>query len=261
MIRVVRKIPRSGKVLALTDRGEKVLWDEEGDYYSRTTSSSDDSDWWPAEIYNDLLPGTERLTLFIPGNPGAGKSYYASQIIQRMREDMPILLFTSLDEDDDNFRAFSDRIMRVRMEPDTLRAINCASIRARLGYGQDVLALFDDVDKIADRELNKATFNVIQDLLANGRVHDKSQKGGNIHVIATTHSLNDGMKTKYLTENSDYVALFPKSTTHMQLERLLSKIGLRRDIIPLLKSIRGRVCLIRKTAPMFFCLDSNFSLI
>lgn len=217
---------------------------------------------FPIELYSDYVPNVDRLTIFLPGNPGAGKSYYASQLIQRLPLNTQILLFTSLDEFDSNFEPFRSRINKVRMHPDVLKKINVRSIRERIPRDSDVVAVFDDIDKISDKKQSKLVFSILEDLLANGRIHDK-RKGvrGNIHVIATTHSLNDWLKTKYLTENCNYVGLFPQSTTHIQLERLLSKLGLGKDMCKIIKDTGERVVVIHKTAPMFIMAGSSICLI
>ena len=148
------------------------------------------------------------------------------------------------------------------MEPEVLKKINVRSIRERIPRDSDVVAVFDDIDKISDKKQSKLVFSILEDLLANGRIHDK-RKGarGNIHVIATTHSLNDWLKTKYLTENCNYVGLFPQSTTHIQLERLLSKLGLGKDMCKIIKDTGERVVVVHKTAPMFIMAGSSICLI
>ena len=217
---------------------------------------------FPIELYSDYVPNVDRLTIFLPGNPGAGKSYYASQLIQRLPANTQILLFTSLDEFDSNFEPFRSRINKVRMDPEVLKKINVRSIRERIPRDSDVVAVFDDIDKISDKKQSKQVFSILEDLLANGRIHDK-RKGarGNIHVIATTHSLNDWLKTKYLTENCNYVALFPQSTTHIQLERLLSKLGLGKEMCKIIKDTGERVVIIHKTAPIFIIAGPSICLV
>lgn len=249
--------------IAASDSGEIVSYCSRRRPIGEGSPSLATSDClFPIELYSDCAPNVDRLTIFLPGNPGAGKSYFASQLIQRFPESYQILLFTSLEEEDSNFDSFRRRINKVRMEPDVLARINVRSLRERIPRGTDLITVFDDVDKISDKKLSKQVFSILEDLLANGRVHDKRRGcGGNIHVIATTHSLNDWLKTKYLTENCNYVALFPQSTTRMQLERLLSKLGLGKDMCDMLKDTGERVVLIHKTAPMFIIAGTSILLI
>lgn len=249
--------------IATTDTGEVVSYTSRSRAFRDGSISLDASDClYPIELYSDSVPGVDRLTIFLPGNPGAGKSYFASELIQRFPESTEILLFTSLREHDSNFDPFKDRLNKVRMDPEVLERINVETIRARIPPGSDVIALFDDIDKISDRALSKLVFHILEDLLANGRVHDKRKRvGGNIHVIATTHSLNDFLKTKYLTENCNYVALFPQSTTHIQLERLLSKLGLGKEMCRIIKDTGERVVVIHKTAPMFIIAGPSICLV
>lgn len=262
-------LARGTKPLAITDESEYVLYfdrkhplfHEGSDYVQSNTG-----ELFPIETCR-YAPGIDRLTIFIPGNPGAGKSYYAARLIERFPIDTPILLFTSLDEHDSNFDDFRDRIYKVSMTVDNLCGISVKGIRSRLEPGQDVIALFDDIDKIADKKTSQAVFNLLQDLLANGRVHDRGPKtkrggiSGNIHVIATTHSMNDFLKTKYLIENCNYVAVFPQSTLHSALDRLLTKIGMSKEDMETVRRCGERIVLIHKTAPLFMIAADQIMLL
>lgn len=223
---------------------------------SRSGYSISGEEWYP----NILSFG--RLTAFIPGNPGAGKSYLANELIELLPEDSDVLLFTALDEEDGNFSHLKGRLYKVRMDPDNLRRITLTSIRKA---SKRPILLFDDIDKIRDKEVEKLTYAILEDALANGRGHKKHDGEGDVHVIVTSHALNDYKKTKYTLENSDYVAIFPQSTTYAQMKRLFEKIGLPKDmcdeVMHLGKSGEVRRVIIRKVTPMYIIAGDNITLL
>lgn len=202
-----------------------------------------------------------RLTIFIPGNPGAGKSYLASELIEMFPPDYEILLFTALDEEDGNFRGFKNRMYKIRMEPENLSRLTLTEIRKRCKHP---ILLFDDIDKIRDKNVEKLTFAILEDALANGRGHKNHDGKGDVHVIVTSHALNDYRKTKYTLENSDYIALFPASTTYVQLETMFKKLGLPQTLCRECYELgkRGvRSIIIHKVAPMFIICSSLIRLL
>lgn len=207
-----------------------------------------------------LLDG--RLTAFIPGNPGAGKSYLANELIQLLPSCSDVLLFTALEEEDGNFADIKQKLWKIRMTPENLKRITLSEIRKRC---RNPILLFDDIDKIRDKTVEKLTFAILEDALANGRGHVKHDGRGDVHVIVTSHALNDYRKTKYTLENSDYVAVFPQSTTYSQMRRLFEKIGLSKEICDEVVEMgkRGEVrrVIIKKVAPMYIIAGSCISLL
>ena len=78
--------------------------------HQKAYTSFTGSDWRP--VFND------RLTMFIAGTPGAGKSYLAKQMINLLPTNIPILLFTALEESDGNFADLGkDRLFKIKMKP------------------------------------------------------------------------------------------------------------------------------------------------
>ena len=259
MIVVTPRQKRLGlKELAHTIFGEHAYFMDTGtgDPSSRIGYSISGEEWDP-DIMN-----WGRLTAFIPGNPGAGKSYLANQLIELLPKNSEVLLFTALEEEDGNFINLKDRLFKIKMTPENLRRISLSSIRK---CARNPILLFDDIDKIRDKEVEKLTYAILEDALANGRGHRKHDGEGDIHVIVTSHSLNDYKKTKYTLENSDYVAIFPQSTTYAQMKRLFEKIGLTKEMCEHVMELgkRGDVrrVIIRKVTPMYIITGDSISLI
>lgn len=215
------------------------------------------ADWRP--VFND------RMTVFIAGAPGAGKSYLAKQLINLLPSTYDILLFTALEEKDGNFEDLGkERLYKIKMNPETLSKITLAEIRSRAKSPQTIL-LFDDVDKIRDPKIQNLTFAIMNDALANGRGHEKHDGNGDIHVICTSHSANDYQKTKYTFENSNYVALFPGTTPALQLYRMFDKLGLEKDLcqkmMKLGRAQKIRSIIVHKVVPMYMIYGDKIMLL
>ena len=215
------------------------------------------TDWKP--VFND------RMTMFIAGTPGAGKSYLAKEMINLLPKNIPILLFTALEEKDGNFDSLGkDRLYKIKMTPENLNNINLKEIREKAGTKQTIL-LFDDVDKIRNSKVQIATFAIMNDALANGRGHEKHNGEGDIHVICTSHSANDYNKTKYTFENSNYVALFPGTTPPLQMYRMFDKLGLEKELcqkmIKLARNQRIRSIIVHKVVPMYMIFGNSIMLL
>ena len=228
-----------------------------GETFDRPKQSLTGADWRPK--FND------RMTMFIAGTPGAGKSYLAKQMINLLPKDLPILLFTALEENDGNFDDLGkDRIFKVKMKPEVLSKISLSEIRERSKSPQ-VILLFDDVDKIRDRKVQNLTFAIMNDALANGRGHEKHDGKGDLHVICTSHSANDYQKTKYTFENSNYVALFPGTTPPLQMHRMFDKLGLDKDLcqdlIKMARMQKIRSIIIHKVVPMYMIFGNRIMLL
>lgn len=247
-------------ILAETVLGEKAYYADSSigipiDPENTFATSFSGEEWYP-----NLSQG--RLTAFIPGNPGAGKSYLANELIELLPSYSEVLLFTALDEEDGNFKGLKNRLYKIRMTPENLEKLTLTAIRKMC---RNPILLFDDIDKIRDKKVETLTFKLLEDALANGRGHKKHDGKGDIHVIVTSHSLNDYRKTKYTLENSDYIALFPQSTTYAQMLRLFQKIGLDKDACDEVMKMgkRGdiRRVIIKKVAPMFMITGPHIRLI
>lgn len=241
-----------------TDEDEDEIDKVDLDFkFQKPQISVSGEDWRPC--FND------RLTMFIAGTPGAGKSYLAKQMIKLLPSTIPILLFTALEENDGNFDELGkDRLFKVKMKPETLEKINLKEIRERSKSPQTLL-LFDDVDKIRDPKVQNATFALMNDALANGRGHEKHDGNGDIHVICTSHSANDYKKTKYTFENSNYIALFPGTTPPLQMYRMFDKMGLDKELcrkmIKLARMQKIRSIIIHKVVPMYMIFGNKIMLL
>ena len=207
----------------------------------------------------------DRMTMFISGTPGAGKSYLAKKMINLLPDNLDILLFTALEEKDGNFDDIKpERLFKIKMTPEVLSSITLKEIRERAKSPQTIL-LFDDIDKIRDPKIQSLTFAVMNDALANGRGHEKHDGKGDLHVLCTSHSTNDYNKTKYTFENSNYVALFPGTTPPLQMYRMFDKLGLDKELckqlIHMARQQKIRSIIIHKVVPMYLIFGDKIMLL
>ena len=242
--------------LASTDDGEVAYYIPFADGNGSETAMSRTGDEWVPEY---LANG--RVSVFIAGVPGAGKSYLAKEIINSLPPGADVLLFTALGEDDGNFDDLDHPLYKIKMTPENLSRMSLSAIRER---SEHPVLLFDDVDKIRDKKVEQALFKLMNDALANGRGHTAHNGEGDIHVVCTSHALNDYIKTKYTFENSDYVALFPGSTAKLQYDRMMSKLGVPKELaeVSYREGKRGcfRSVIVKKTAPMYIIFGDTISL-
>lgn len=244
----------------VTGRSSRYYDDDEmcdTGFHNHPECSLTGADWRPC--FND------RMTMFIAGTPGAGKSYLAKQMINLLPKNLDILLFTALEENDGNFDELGkERLFKIKMTPENLSKITLAEIRSRARSPQTIL-LFDDVDKIRQSKVQNAVFAIMNDALANGRGHEKHDGNGDLHVICTSHSANDYQKTKYTFENSNYVALFPGTTPVLQMHRMFDKLGLEKDLcnylIGLARSQKIRSIIVHKVVPMYIIFGNQIMLL
>lgn len=186
----------------------------------------------------------ERLSYFIAGPPGCGKSTTAAQILS-LFPNQPIYLFSDVTED----RAFEGlEIRRMKMEAELIKELKPEMFAMK----SDCWVVFDDIDKIRDAAVSKALIALMDNIIANGRSHG----GHTINVIATSHSLADYRKTKYMIENCEYWVVFPSKTINSQLKRLLSKMDL--DKLDLKKYER---VFVHQSHPSFIVTDFFISLL
>lgn len=167
-------------------------------------------------ICNSIPVYGERLSFFIGGPPGCGKSTTTAQILSFFPDQVKYL-FTDITDKDDAFKGITFR--KVKM--DKLETITLE----KLAHDGDCWCVFDDVDKIVDPKISKTLLRLMDNILANGRRHGDY---GNINVIITSHSLSDYKRTKYAIENSNYWVIFPSKTMQLQLSTLLKKDGLQK---------------------------------
>lgn len=268
------------RVLAVTPYREHAYYIPYNDGSAgRYVQSESGEDWFPN------FTGLGRVTVFLAGGPGSGKSFRTAEIMRCFPPTADFILFTALTEPDGHFSEFSKPNSPHSRKPDgSPRFWNIAEIarsKGAAGLTEDIVKrftldyirskgripvlIFDDIDKVRDKNVRQALYGVLEDALANGRGHRKHNGEGDIHVIYTGHSLNDYLRTKYVTENCDYIIVFPNGTTHKQYKQLMQKIGISDELSEAArewaKTDEHAAVFIKKTVPMFMCFGDTITLL
>jgi len=181
----------------------------------------------------------ERDILYISGQSGSGKSYYtfdyATQY-QKMYPKRDVFLFSSV-----NDVSTIDKIKHLKKID--IRKPEFIGMDIPLEEFRDSLVIFDDVDSIHDKQLKKAVWAVMSNILTMGRHH-------NISAIITYHVATAGAETKLVLNESQSITLFPNSMGGRSLKYLLdSYLGLDKKQIKKIKSLDSRWVTILKTYP------------
>ena len=207
----------------------------------------------------------ERITMFIAGTQGCGKSYFISEFLddyQLAHPERPVRLFTGLKEKDKHFERHADRIVRARMRCKYLEEMDLETMRYnKKKQRTGCLLIFDDVDRIRDPEVKKLTYKILYDALCNGRDHETQEGHADIDVVVTNHEINDYQNTKYILTECNYIVLFPYFTTAEQIERVLKKIGVNKHLMKQIIKYQSRVVIIHRTAPMYCITHSKIFLL
>lgn len=202
----------------------------------------------------------ERITMFIGGTQGCGKSYFVSQFLKDYKlahPQRPIYLLTGLNEKDAHFEGHN--IRKVTMDSEIIKGITLDRLRysdKKLKKKTGCLLIFDDTDRLRDPILKRYVYGLMQDALCNGRDHETQKAFADIDVVVTNHEINDYLNTKYILTESTYVVLFPFFTTGDQIERVVRKLTTNKETINRIVNYRGRAVIIHKVAPLY-CITNN----
>lgn len=208
----------------------------------------------PNGTYLAPLFGDERVTLFIAGPHGCGKSYYIGHTFLptyvKTRPQRPIFLVTAITEKDRHFAGFN--INKIRLDEETLRELTLDQLRHLGKQDNGCLIIFDDVDRIRDKKTSQACYKLLDDCLSNGRDHANQDGRRDIDVVMTSHEINDYQKTKNVQTECEYVVLFPSATVPHQMVSICKKIGImRKTKTKVLNYKSDRSVLIHKSYPMY----------
>ena len=197
----------------------------------------------------------KRVTMFIAGAQGCGKSFFIADILKQLRKDKPdrpIILFTGLDEKDKNFAGLPIKLANL----DRITEFTIEGLRFN---GRGSICVFDDIDRIRDSKKLKAVHDLALEILSNGRDHKTQSGKADIDIIVSNHEINDYRRTKYYLSDSEYVVLFPQATTYQQMDIILKKIGVDSKIAESIKKSPSRNVIIHKNYPLYYISSHKIS--
>lgn len=153
----------------------------------------------------------ERDVVYISGPSGSGKSTQAgiyAKYYHLMYPKNKIYLF-SMKSSDKTLDKYTF-ITRIKLDEELyLDPIQLDEL-------EDTLVLFDDVDAISDKKVNKEVQRLIEMVLLQGR--DR-----HISVIFISHLACDYRRTRLIILESNIIILFPNTVSNHNLEYLLTK--------------------------------------
>ena len=202
------------------------------------------------------LPNKERLVMFICGQNGCGKSFFIRQLLLNYLTVYPerdIYLFSS-QEYDDKLDSLPN-IKRIAIDESFLID------ELTLNDLRNSICIFDDVDCIRDKKLQRAVDGLKFEILKNGRDHtgDRTQ---DIDIIITNHMTLGGHETKFMIYESFYYVLFPQGTTAHSIETICKKYaGLDREQTQKVLKNDSRAVIIHKNYPRYVLTDKEIFLV
>lgn len=192
----------------------------------------------------------ERMTLFVAGESGSGKSTYVCQYAKRYKTMFPknsIYLISYLDQDA-TLDANKDIIRLNAMEPEFLDECMDMDLKAEFGNS---FVIFDDVDSITSKRMKDKIYGLLNKMLRIGRHY-------NISVAYVGHELYSSHELKCILNESQIVVFFPRFLNHKKLKYLLEVyFGLSKEQIHKIRSIRDRSVSFIKGSDKIILSDSQ----
>lgn len=182
---------------------------------------------------------TERSILYITGQSGSGKSYYTFEYATNYQKAYPkreVYLISGVTD-----ISTIDKIKRLKKikinKPEFLDG------PIPLEEFKDSLVIFDDVDSIADKSIKKKVWEVMSDILTQGRHY-------NVSAIITYHVATSGRDTKLILNESQSITIFPAASGGRTLKYLLNDyLGLDKKQIEVVKKLDSRWVTVVKSYP------------
>ncbi len=190
-----------------------------------------------------------RSIIYICGPSGSGKSTFAANWLhnaQMFYPDEKIYLFSPVDEDE-----VLDELDPLRADMDNPEAI----VQLTREDLSDSFVVFDDCDSILDPVMAKVIQRLQDMLLQTGR-------HSNTKMVITSHLITDQTKTRKVLNEASTVVLYPLAGDIHNIERYLHNyMGLKKDIVERILSVKSRWVLISKTYPMYILTPKEIFII
>ncbi len=191
--------------------------------------------------------------IYIAGPTGSGKSTWVGKYIElykKIYKKRPVWVFSRLDADEalDKYK-----VKRIGLDEGLLEDPMSAEDFTKGSDG--ALVIFDDIDTIPNKDINKEVHRLRDDLLETGR-HE------NVSVISTGHQLMDYKKTRNLLNEATAVTVFPKSGSGYHIARFLKVYcGMDKKNIQKIMNLPSRWVTIYKSYPIYVLHEKGAILI
>ena len=195
-------------------------------------------------------PNKDRNSYYVFGPSGSGKSWFCSGILQQWSKLNPkqeIFLFSQLFDD-----PVLDKIKNLRrIDVNTLieEPIDVYDIP------QGSFVIMDDVDSIPNKKVLEAV-----EALENS-IHQVGRKL-QINIIKTSHLGSNGLKTRMVLSESQYITIYPQSGSWHQIQYILKTyVGLSTNDLARIKNLPSRWVCISKCAPQYVLSETECYLV
>lgn len=174
-------------------------------------------------------------TIYIAGKAGSGKSFWIARFLVQFKKYYPkfrIYLFSQKDHD-----KHLDSLITKRIPLNKLAEANF-----EVADFKETLMIWDDIDTIEDKAVNKATYALLEKILEVGR-------SSSIFTIMTSHLATDRDKTKRILNRCTAFVFFKKSSGKNTTYALENYINLTAREIRTLMRLDTHAYVIFRMAP------------
>lgn len=192
-------------------------------------------------VEGDYIPYPQRNDIiYLIGATGSGKSTSIRRYLIEFKKAFPevkkFFLFTDNEVDDPVLDGLGIKkfILNEKIWQNPIKPVEL----------HDSVVIFDDVDSIQDKKIHRA----IVDLKASCMKQGVSKN--DITCIVTNHDACEGLSTKATITNAKYIYVYSQGGT-TGLDYLYKKLGLTKEQIKKLKSLKSRTTIIHKRFPFY----------
>lgn len=232
------------------------------------TCEIDDKEKWIYYTENDKVDGHEKImckkakpelikmknqifSCFISAPSGAGKSYKANEIINKLLKENKsindVFLFTLQPNPDPAYEDLFEKEKIIKMN-----MLNPEIYDIPLEIFENSICLFDDFDKVEDK-IKKMIFLKLEQFLTLGRKL-------NINVVTVLHETLQYNLTRCIIFESQNVVLFPKSAIKTTNSFLTTYLGFDKEDIAEVKKLKTKSLFIHKSSPQYYVSDDCIKL-
>jgi hypothetical protein len=188
----------------------------------------------------------ERVSYYVFGSAGSGKSYFCASVLRqwiKLNHKGQIFLFSQMFED-----PVLDKLPN-------LKRIDVSTLEEEpidiYDLPENCFCVFDDVDSITNKNILKA----VADLESS--IHQIGRKL-RINIIKTSHLGSNGLSTKLVLSESQYITCYPSSGSFAQISYVLKQyVGLSNKDLEKIKSLRSRWVMVSKTYPQYVLSETS----
>jgi DNA replication protein DnaC len=176
--------------------------------------------------------------IYISGATGSGKTTLIVKYLNLLLKICPnkrILVFSDVALESDNLLG---GIKHTRVKLDMSIVENPITMQELAGS----LVICDDIDSITNPKVKNAVFSMIDSICKQGSSKEK------ITLIITNHEFSDYQRTRSILTNCNFIVWFSGAT---KLDYSLSKIGMSKDEIRIVRALDSRYICLHKNAPRY----------